>query len=97
MPAYVIVQETVRDEATFARYRAQVLPTLEAYGAKFLVRGGAFEVLEGALDAERLVILEFPGIEQVKAWYYSEAYQQILPLRLESVDSTFVVVEGLAP
>jgi uncharacterized protein (DUF1330 family) len=47
MPAYVIVQETVRDEATFDRYRAQVLPTLEADGAKFLVRGGTFGVLEG--------------------------------------------------
>ncbi len=77
MPAYVIVQETVRDEATFARYRAQVLPTLEAYGAKFLVRGGTFEVLEGALDAERLVVLEFPGIAQVKAWYNSKAYQRL--------------------
>ena len=77
MPAYVIVQETVRDEATFARYRAQVLPTLEAYGARFLVHGGAFEVLEGALEAERLVILEFPGIEQIKAWYHSEAYQRL--------------------
>jgi uncharacterized protein (DUF1330 family) len=43
------------------------------------------------------VVLEFPGIAQVKAWYNSEAYQNILPLRLESVDSTFVVVEGLAP
>lgn len=38
MKAYGIFQETVKDEATFAEYRKQVMPTLAAHGGRFLVR-----------------------------------------------------------
>jgi uncharacterized protein (DUF1330 family) len=40
MKAYVIVQETVKDEEMFAAYRNGVVATLEEFGGRFVVRGG---------------------------------------------------------
>ena len=59
MKAYVIASETVNDEATFARYRAEVPGTVEPFGGKFIVRGGDISVLEGAWPHPRLVVIEY--------------------------------------
>ena len=97
MPAYVIVQETLQgDQAPFEEYRKQVMPTIEAFSGRFVVRGGKLTVLEGQWAAERTVILEFPSREKAEAWYHSPEYQKILPLRLKCMTSNFVIVDGVA-
>jgi uncharacterized protein (DUF1330 family) len=96
MKAYCIVYERqIRDQQKFDEYRKQVMPTLEAYGAKFLVRGGKFTALEGEMPFERIVVLEFPSRQAAEDWYNSPAYQKILPLRLNSMEAQFIVVDGL--
>jgi hypothetical protein len=47
MKAYVVAAETVKNEAMFAEYRKAVPATLEAFGGKFIVRGGNLKLLEG--------------------------------------------------
>jgi uncharacterized protein (DUF1330 family) len=94
MSAYVVVQENVRDEKMFDAYRKEVLATVTAHGGRFIVRGGAFTVLEGEWPMPRLVILEFPTREAAEAWYRSPAYQKILPLRLKSSTGNLVIVDG---
>jgi uncharacterized protein (DUF1330 family) len=61
MKAYVIALETIHNEAMFAEYRGQVMPTLAPFGASFVVRGGALTVLEGDWQHQRTVIIEFPS------------------------------------
>jgi hypothetical protein len=60
------------------------MPTLEPFGAKFLVRGGAFTTVEGEMPFERIAVLEFPPRGAADAWYQSDAYQAVLPIRLAS-------------
>ena len=96
MKAYVVVQETVKDEAMFAAYRKDVLATLAPFGAQFVVRGGHFTVLEGEWPHPRLAVIEFPSRAQAEAWYKSAAYQKILPLRLNSCASNLIIADGLA-
>ena len=56
MKAYCIVYERrIHDPKMFEEYRKQVMATLEAYGAKFLVRGGKFTALEGEMPFDRFV------------------------------------------
>ena len=62
MPAYVIVDLTVTDQATMDDYRKQVPATLAKYGGRFLVRGGAHQTIEGSWKPNRLVVLEFPSM-----------------------------------
>ncbi|MBM3599912.1 MAG: DUF1330 domain-containing protein [Alphaproteobacteria bacterium] len=96
MKAYVVVQETVKDDAMFATYRNQVVPTLQAFGGSFVVRGGKLSVVEGEWPHPRLVIIEFPSREAAEGWYHSPAYQKILPLRLDSAAGNLVIVDGPA-
>ena len=40
MAAYIVVGLEITDPEGFARYREMVPATLEAYGGRYLVRGG---------------------------------------------------------
>jgi uncharacterized protein (DUF1330 family) len=95
MRAYMIFQERFHDRELFEDYRRQVLTTLEPHHGRFLVRGGDCTILEGGWPYERTVILEFPSRPQAEAWYNSNAYQAILPIRLRSLDSNAVLVDGV--
>jgi uncharacterized protein (DUF1330 family) len=58
-------------------YRAYVEANAEPfakYGARFLVRAGRFEVVEGAVRA-RQVVIEFADYETALACYRSPEYQ----------------------
>ena len=71
MSAYLIADVEVLDSAGYETYRQQVPATIAAFGGRYLVRGGALTVLEGAWSPKRCVILEFPSMAQLKAWYDS--------------------------
>ena len=94
MAAYVVVQEKVHDQATFDAYRKDVPATVAAHGGRFIVRGGALSVVEGAWPLPRLVIIEFPTRTAAEAWYRSPDYQKLLPLRLRSAEGNLVIVDG---
>jgi uncharacterized protein (DUF1330 family) len=93
--AYCIVYEIVNDSTGFEEYRRQVMPTIEAYGGRFLVRGGAFTALEGEMPYQRIAMLEFQSREAAEAWYHSPEYQRILPLRTRTTNSQFILVDGV--
>ena len=95
MPAYVIAEIEVTDPETYDEYRRRVPATLEPYGATFRVRGGSVHPLEGGWEPKRLVILEFPSVEQAKAWHDSEAYREPKALRQRASIGRLVLVEGV--
>ena len=95
MAAYAIVNVEITDSAGFAEYRKLVPATIAAFGGRFLTRGGATEVLEGEWIPKRLVILEFPDVPTIKAWYHSPEYQQLLELRKRTATSDFVIIDGV--
>ena len=95
MTAYMIATETIHDEATFASYRKQVVATVEAFGGRFIARGGKLTVLEGEWQHARTVIIEFPARDSAEAWYKSADYQKIIGLRLKSTSGSVVVLDGM--
>ena len=94
MKAFVIAAETPKGESMFSEYRKVVPATLEAFGGKFVVRGGYLELLEGEWPYARLVIIEFPSREAAEGWYRSPEYQKIIGLRLSSAATNLIIVEG---
>src|SRR5438128_6094176 len=90
MPAYFIVDNEVTDQAGFEEYRKQVPGTVEKYGGKFLVRGGQVQTLEGDWKPRRIVVTEFPSIEQARRWYDSEEYRALKALRLRTARGSVV-------
>lgn len=97
MPAFVVVDVDIQDEAAYAEYRAKAPATVAASGGRYVVRGGAVTHVEPGWDLHRFVLLEFPSVAAAKAWYASPAYQAILPIRLRSTRSRMLFVEGLEP
>jgi uncharacterized protein (DUF1330 family) len=94
MPAYFVVELDTKNMDAMAEYRAAVPGTLAQYGGRFLVRGGATELVEGEPEPKRIVILEFADAAAVKRWYHSPEYQKILPGRLENASGRAFIVEG---
>lgn len=96
MPAYVVVDITIHDPETYARYRELAPPSIAAYGGRYLARGGATQALEGTWSPARLVILEFPSMEQARAWWASPEYAEAKALRQRCADAEMLLVEGIA-
>ena len=94
MVAYAIAQISVHDPETYKKYAQAVPATLEQYGGKFRVRGGAVTPVEGGWSPERVVVLEFADMAAVKRWYDSPEYQKIIGNRLKASDGKVIFVEG---
>lgn len=95
MAAYVIVEVNVTDPQLFAEYAKGVPATIAAYGGKYLVRGGATQTKEGAWAPKRVVLLEFPSIDQARKWYDSAEYKPLLAMRLTAASAKLIFVEGV--
>ena len=78
----------------FAEYRKAVPATIEAFGGKFIARGGSLTLLEGEWKHPRVVIIEFPSREAAEAWYASPEYRTIIGLRLDSTAGDLIIIEG---
>ena len=95
MSAYIVVSVEVHDPVRYEDYRKTVLPTIEAYGGRFLVRGGKMEVLEGSWPQRRIVIVEFPSPEKARAWWNSPEYAVPKALRQATAQTEMILVEGV--
>ena len=96
MPAYLIAQITVRDAATYERYKKLAPPSIAVYGGRYIVRGDATQTLEGAWRPARLVILEFPTVDRAREWWDSAEYAEAKALRQTCADTEMLLVEGLS-
>ena len=96
MAAYIVVEVDVHDTERYENYKTMVPPSLEAYGGRFLVRGGKVETLEGDWAPQRFVMVQFPSLEQAKAWWASEGYADAKALRQATATTQMIVVEGVA-
>ena len=95
MAAYIVVQVDVKDPNRYADYRAMVLPTVAQYGGRFIVRGGKTETLEGDWAPKRFVVVEFPSVDQAKAWWASPEYAEAKALRQATSETQMIVAEGV--
>jgi len=90
---YWIARIDVKDPETYKSYVANATPAYQKYGAKFLVRGGQCEAVEG-LGRSRNVVIEFDSYEQAMACYRSPEYQAAAEFRRKASMGEILVVEG---
>lgn len=93
--AYVIGQFEVHNPEGYEEYRSQTPATIAKFGGRFIVRGGRVRNLEGDAPFPRIVVIEFPSLEQAEAWYDSEDYQRLIPIRQERAVGRSFIVEGV--
>ena len=95
MPVYVIADvRDVRDVDALLEYRRRNTDAVAKHGGRFVVRGGEATVLEGEWPTQRMVVIEFPDADAARAWWESEEYEEIKPLRRGASDTNIILVEG---
>ena len=92
---YVIAQINVTDPDAYPDYVKLASKVVEEFGGSFLVRGGTGESFESQPLGDRNVVIEFPTIEQARAWYHSERYEPAKKLRMAASTSIQTIVEGV--
>lgn len=97
MTAYLYGNIEIHDPVLYEQYRAQVPAMIAAHGGRYLVRGGAVEVLEGDGKVSRQVILEFPDMDALKAFYDSPEYSSAKTIRKRAATGTLIAIEGMLP
>jgi uncharacterized protein (DUF1330 family) len=96
MPAYWIGRACTQDAQGYRRYADLARAAFAEHPHRVLVRGGRFEVLEGAGSYDRYVTLEFPSMQAALDCYRSQAYQRAALVRqAASTDCQLVIVEGM--
>ena len=95
MTAYVIVEVEVTDTDAYEVYKPLAAAAVEAHRGRYIARGGATELLEGAPEPARIVVLEFPDADSARRWYHSPEYQAAKATREGAGTGRFFVVEGL--
>lgn len=92
--AYWIAHVTVTDPEAYAGYQKHAPAAFARFGARFLARGGEAETCEGpALN--RHVVIEFDSLEDARACYHSDEYQQAKAHRIGACEAHVTLVEGL--
>ena len=95
MAAYLIADVQVTDPRVYEDYRSRVPAIIAAHGGRYLVRGGRVEQLEGDVNPQRVVVLEFPSMAQLRAFYDSAEYRDVITIRQRSARANLFAVEGL--
>ncbi len=95
MAAYVIVNDEITDETAFEEFRSRVAATIEAHGGRYLVRGGATEVMDGDWQPGRVVVVEFDSAEHARGWLTSPEYLEIKKIRMRAARASVIIVEGV--
>lgn len=94
MPAYIIAHVGIEDWEAYREYMRHTPRVIERFGGRFIVRGGAMETLEGPEETLRLVVIEFPSVDNARGFYRSGEYAKIKTLRDGAGFAKFVLVDG---
>lgn len=90
---YWVANVEIHDFEQYKNYIAANAAPFAKFGAKFLVRAGKHEVMEGTMSS-RIVVIEFKDYETALACYNSPEYRAAKELRLPVSQGNLAIVEG---
>ena len=91
--AYIVGHITVRNPEKWDEYRSKVPDTLSPWGGELVFRGKQSAVLAGEHAHPDIVVIRFPDISALNAWFSSAAYQSLIPLREQAADVVLLSYE----
>ena len=90
---YWIVRVDIADAERYKQYIAANAEPFRKYGARFLVRAGPFETVEGT-SRSRNAVIEFPSYRSALDCWHSPEYQRALKIREPISSADLVIIEG---
>jgi len=95
MAAYIIGRVEVDDPSLLKDYLTATPPIIEKYYGKFIARGGSTITLEGPEETRRIVLIEFPSLQDAEAFYRSQEYSEVRKLREGIAIVEMIAVDGV--
>jgi uncharacterized protein (DUF1330 family) len=95
LKGYWIGHVDVTDPEGYKPYTVANAVPFGKFGARFLVRGGRHEVVEGK-QRSRNVVMEFPSYDAAVACYHSPEYQAAKAMRMGKADIDLLIIEAYA-
>lgn len=95
MPAYLIAEHTITDAAKFDEYRIKVGPMIAKHGGRYITKGHEQVEKDNAVwQPGRVVIVEFPDMAALNAWYSSDEYKPLIALRRAASKDVLITLNG---
>ena len=92
--AYTIAEFEVTDPANFQTYMEKTGAGIPAAGGRVIVRAGKTYVINGEAP-KRVVVIEWPSLDQAQAYFESAAYKELVSNRDKSSKFRAFVIEGV--
>lgn len=96
MKAFFIANVKVKNPEKFAQYAKAAGESMQPFGGEVLIKGANGQPLAGSLEYPNAALVQFPDQDKLHAWYHSDTYQSLIPLRNEAAEmhiSSFSVPE----
>ena len=90
---YWIVSVDISNPESHKMYIAETRGALRKYGARFVIRGGKVEVVEGK-GRSRIVVIEFKDYATALECYRSAEYAKAIEIRKGSAVADIIIAEG---
>ena len=97
MSAYIIFNNRITDPEVMAEYIPKAIETFAPYEPEILVLDEQAQVLEGTPDFPRMVVIKFKSRADAEAWYNSQEYSEVRPLRLAASEGVGFLVDQWEP
>ena len=97
MSVYMIIEIQVKDDQLYAQYVNRVPEVIAKYGGRYLVRGGPVTPMSGDWRPQRIIVIQFETLEDVRACFASQEYRKLAPIRAQSTVGKAIVVESCPP
>jgi len=94
LKAYYIITANVHDFEKLKLYGEKAAPLTKKYGGKAIISDKNPENLEGKVQGNLNVVIEFPSKEKALGWYNDDEYNEAKRIRLEATETvSFLLVE----
>ena len=95
MSAYYIAQIKIVDDDLYRQVQQRFADVFAKYSGRVLAADPDYQVLDGSVDCDRVVVIEFPSAEELRAWYESPEYQESVEMRRRAARASIVLVHAL--
>lgn len=95
MSCYFVAQIHINDNEEYEKYLNGVDKVFAKFNGKYLAVDKNPEILEGNWLYSRIIIIQFESERELKRWYESTEYKEILKHRLKAASCDTLLVKGL--
>jgi uncharacterized protein (DUF1330 family) len=93
---YAIAQLRFTDRAAYDRYQIRFMDVFRRYQGTLLAADESPQLIEGAWDRDKVVLMSFPDEAAFRLWSESSEYQEISKDRRSGADTVVLLAKGLA-